>query len=61
MVKDCPEASRAVATPRPEPLAPVGESLSVPSSASAADGGGRRARSRPPVVREPTRMEEDGP
>eukprot|EP00975_Prorocentrum_lima_P064310 12896743-Prorocentrum_lima.AAC.1 len=60
MVKDCPEAGRAVATPLAEPPVPVAETgLTAPPSAD--DVGVRRARARPPAATEPTRMEEDGP
>eukprot|EP00975_Prorocentrum_lima_P018668 3932161-Prorocentrum_lima.AAC.1 len=65
MVRDCPEERRETGTPTEPPTVeaptPVTEGASVPSSASVVEGGARRARSRPPVVREPARLPSEGP
>eukprot|EP00975_Prorocentrum_lima_P047664 9965145-Prorocentrum_lima.AAC.1 len=55
MVKDCPEARRAVDAPVADPPVPMVETDPV-VAALAADWSVRRARSRPPVATEPTRM-----
>eukprot|EP00975_Prorocentrum_lima_P068579 12921473-Prorocentrum_lima.AAC.1 len=64
MVRDCPEEARATEAPQEETTrvehpTPGAESPSVPSTASAVEGGSRRARSRPPVVLEPARPRAD--
>eukprot|EP00975_Prorocentrum_lima_P060799 12754641-Prorocentrum_lima.AAC.1 len=64
MVRDCPEEARETEVPREETTrveqpTPGAESPSVPSTASAVEGGTRRARSRPPVALAPARPRAD--